>query len=182
MLASLALADPSDTPPGPEALARLQRRFPEGRTARVRGLQGERLLPSPAFTSEGVRAVDQDGAVTLTSWSQIEGIDARGGSPGKGAMIGGILGFAFGVGTGFAVALGEESDHALGSWIGWSFLWTGVGAMGGAAVGSAGLPGNSDRQRLGTPEEVATRKAGSEEPAFAREPIPYRYGTGSFTA
>ena len=150
MLASLALADPSDTPPGPEALARLQRRFPEGRTARVRGLQGERLLPSPAFTSEGVRAVDQDGAVTLTSWSQIEGIDARGGSPGKGAMIGGILGFAFGVGTGFAVALGEESDHALGSWIGWSLLCTGVGAMGGAAVGSA-VPGGWTRVYPETP-------------------------------
>lgn len=121
-------------------MTRLQHLFPEGRRARVRSLQGERVLLSPAFTSEGVRAVDQDGVVTLTSWSQIEGIDARGGSPGKGALVGGIIGFAFGVGTGFAVALGDESGSGVGTWIGWTALCTATGAMGGATVGLA-IPG-----------------------------------------
>jgi len=133
MLAGSARAQTSS--PDPQMLGWLQQRFPEGRTARVRTQDGEHLLLSPAFISEGVRAVDSAGVVTLTSWSQIERIDARGGSPVKGAWIGGILG----AGTGFALSIMLAQGEGGGGWstvIGGTAVLALGGAVAGAGVGS----------------------------------------------
>jgi hypothetical protein len=135
-LAPAFAAEPPGTP-DTETLNRLQARFEGGRRARLATLGGERILTSPVFTLDGVRSSD----LTLTLWSEIERIDARGGRPKTGAIIGGIAGLGFGLFVGFASALGGESGNGAREFVGATLLWTGIGAVGGAAVGAMALPG-----------------------------------------
>jgi len=133
-----AFADAPRTAPDARTIDRLQALFHGGRSARLSMTTGERILVSPAFSNQGVRV---PGEPSLMPWSEIERIDARGGRPGRGALIGGIIGFGVGVGLGFAAALGDESGHGVREWIGITFVSTGGGAIGGAMLGALALPG-----------------------------------------
>ncbi|HET9328779.1 MAG TPA: hypothetical protein VFQ05_18590 [Candidatus Eisenbacteria bacterium] len=133
-LAQVQAANPSA--PDPRTLAYLQSLFSEGRLARVRSLGAQRIVAGPGFTSEGMRDVDSSGVVTITSWDAIERIDARGGSPGRGAMIGGIVGLGAGVAIMFLTAMGDETSRSASSLVGGILVFTGTGAATGALVGA----------------------------------------------
>jgi hypothetical protein len=133
-----AFADEARKPPDQETIDRLQARFHSGRSARLSTLVGERILVSPVFTPEGVRSATTEPA--LVPWSEIERIDARSGSPGRGAVVGGVLGLGAGVALGFISALSGETSGGTNEWIGAIGLGTVAGATVGAFLGS-GFPG-----------------------------------------
>jgi hypothetical protein len=133
-----ALAAETPGPPDAETLSRLQARFQSGRSARLSTLGGPRFVVSPVFTPEGVRAEASEGGPTMTSWSEISHVDAPGGSPGTGAVIGGLFGAAVGLTLGYAYALGNGEDGA--TWLGFTVATALGGALAGALVGSA-VPG-----------------------------------------
>ena len=131
-----AFAEAPSGPPDTETLSRLQARFEGGRRARLATRDGERILVSPAFTRDGVRASD----LSLTPWSEIDRIDARGGRPKAGAIIGGVAGLGLGVFLGFAAALAGESGGGTGQMVGAILVGTGIGVVSGAALGAM-VPG-----------------------------------------
>ena len=101
----------------------------------MHGFEGERIVIGPRFTAEGMRDVDSSGVVTLTSWPQIQRIDARGGSPTRGALVGAVVGAGTGAVLGVFMAMSDDS----GGWsvlIGSTALFATAGALAGATVGS----------------------------------------------
>src|SRR6185503_597297 len=126
--------------PNPETVSYLQQLFSKGQNARVHGFEGERVVAGPRFTAEGMRDVDSTGVVKLTSWSEIERIDARGASPMRGAVVGGIVGAGAGVGLGFVAALANEGSGGVQDFVGIVALSSLAGALVGAVIGST-FPG-----------------------------------------
>ena len=89
------------------------------------------------ISSEGVRAAPEESLPPLIPWSEIERIDARGGSPARGGLVGGIVGAGGGIGLGFIAALADESGgHPLTTILGVTALMAASGAIVGAGVGS----------------------------------------------
>jgi hypothetical protein len=136
-----AFAETQREAPDTETLNRLQARFEGGRRARIVVSGGERIMISPVFTLMGVRGSESASDLALTPWSEIEHVDARGGRPKTGALIGGIVGLGFGVAIGFVSAMSNDSQNGLRDVMGATVVFTAAGAIGGAVVGGAALHG-----------------------------------------
>jgi hypothetical protein len=142
LLAQTSEADSAFRPPDDSALQFLARSLPEGRNARVLTRTGTRTLAVLRFTADGVAmapsapGASTDGQPALLPWRDIERIDVRVGSAGRGALIGGVTaGLLVG-----ALAVAVASDPFLGRGAGGdagpALAVTALGALAGAGVGA----------------------------------------------
>ncbi len=131
-------------PEGP-ALTKIQKRFANGRPARITGPAGVQVVNSPLITPIGVEwsadstaGQDSLAAATIVRWSELQRLQIMGNAAGTGARSGavvfGLLSLVIGISVQSDPFVGGSGAGVLAATAGGALFGAGIGALIGLGV------------------------------------------------